>query len=610
MKKIIANIRLFARGLRMAFSSSPLALTLVLRQPIQALAPFVNIYFSAMIIEQLTLKDSFEEILPNVLWAVGLNAVFYFLNWTFDRCSWPGMQALYIQEQKLSSQAMLALDYETLEDTDTQHKFTELSEHWHHKGSPLQSPIWDLSGLMGGIISIGASIYFLIPLFKIIFVRSGEGFLNSPWLAISVFIFIALGVGAVLYLSNKMSRAWFTMHSEYLKLEGIFHYYSRMLEKSNTGKEVRIYAQQELIERHASDRLMDEGVTLQRKLGNSQALQSGLLAIIGAILGFGVYLLIGVKGLFGFIGVGAIVRYMGSFLQVVNGLMQIGGNVGRLDAFIPGMRYFFDIVDLIPKHKSGKLKTNAQAELEIEFRDVSFKYPKQELYALRNVNFTLRGGEHLAIVGENGSGKTTFIKLMCRLYDPTEGEILLNGKNIKDYNEEEYRKLFGVVFQDYQLFAMPLGENVAAGTEIDEDKLALCLDESDFTPRLEHLEQGTQTWLYKDCSDDGAELSGGEAQKLALARALYKDSPVIVLDEPTAALDPLAEAAVYANFNRFAQGKAAIYISHRLSSCRFCEKVAVFEEGELVQYGGHEQLILNEDGKYFELWNAQAKYYV
>jgi len=596
----------------MAFKESPLALTQVLRQPISAVAPFVNIYFSALILEQLTNMADFAQILPNIIWAVGLNALFYFVNWTFDKTGWPGMQALYIKEQLLTSRAVLSLDYETLEDTETQKKLSELHEHWMHRGSPLQSPIWDLSGLFGGLCSLGMSFYFLWPLFRIIFVRQegAEGFLNSPWLAVAVFIFIGIGVGVVVYMSNLMTKKWFAMHDKYLKLEGIFHYYSKMLEDHKSGKEVRVYAQQDLIEHHASDKLQDEGVTLQRRLGSSQALQTGLLAIIGAILGFGVYLLIGIKGLFGFITIGAIVRYMGSFLQVVNGLMQIGGNLGRLDALIPGMRYFFDIIDLAPKHASGDLKADPKGEITVEFRDVSFKYPQQEAYALRHVNFTLRGGEHLAIVGENGSGKTTFIKLLCRLYDPTEGEILLNGVNIRDYDEDEYRRLFSVVFQDYQLFSLKLGENVASGGEIDEESALLCLEEAGFTQRLDKMPEGLSTWLYRECAEDGVEISGGEAQKLALARALYKDAPVIVLDEPTASLDPIAEAAVYAGFNRFAQGKAAIYISHRLSSCRFCEKVAVFEAGELVQHGGHDDLILDGEGKYYELWNAQAKYYV
>ncbi|MDR3345447.1 MAG: ABC transporter ATP-binding protein/permease [Oscillospiraceae bacterium] len=622
MKKIFRGLRLLWRGIRVIFKAAPAAMLTVLNQPVRAVTPFVTIYFSAIIFEQLAEKAAFALILPNILWAVGLDAALYFITNSFAVATEQAWRRLYIEEHQSVAKALISPDYETLEDTQTQKKVAELQNHWQQKGSPLIAPLFDLSNLFGGIFTCVVAVIFLRPLFGIIFKRTGDGFLNSPWLGISVCAFIAAGVGFVLFMSIRMNKQWFTLHRKYIKIEGIFSYYAKMLEDHKSGKEVRVYAQQDFIERHATEKLLTEGVELQRKLGSSQAMQSALLAIIGAILGFGVYLLIGVKGLFGFIGAGAIVRCMGSFLQVVNGLMQIGSNVGRLNAFIPGLRYFFDVLDLIPKHISGKLIADPGGAIDIEFRDVSFIYPGQENYALRHVNFRLRGGEHLAIVGENGSGKTTFIKLLCRLYDPTEGEILLNGVNIREYSEDEYRRLFSVVFQDYQLFALPLGQNIASCEQrppenvhdddnaFDEEKILLCLEESGFNPRLAKMPQGLDTWLYRACDKDGVEISGGEAQKLALARALYKDAPVIVLDEPTAALDPLAEAAVYAGFNRFAEGKAAIYISHRLSSCRFCEKVAVFEAGELVQYGGHGDLIADEDGKYYELWNAQAKYYV
>ena len=213
------------------------------------------------------------------------------------------------------------------------------------------------------------------------------------------------------------------------------------------------------------------------------------------------------------------------------------------------------------------------------------------------------------MVGMNGSGKTTMIKLLCRLYDPTEGEITLNGINIKKYDYIEYLDLFAVVFQDFKLFALPLGQNVAAAQQVDQEKAELCLKKAGFGRRLQELPQGLDTCLYKDFDKDGVEISGGEAQKIALARALYKDAPIIVLDEPTAALDPIAESEVYAKFNEIVKAKTAVYISHRLSSCRFCDDIAVFHEGRLVQRGNHEQLLAEKGGKYEELWNAQAQYY-
>ena len=248
-------------------------------------------------------------------------------------------------------------------------------------------------------------------------------------------------------------------------------------------------------------------------------------------------------------------------------------------------------------------------EYYVEFRDVSFKYPGSDVWALRHVNLKFKVGEKLAVVGMNGSGKTTFIKLLCRLYDPAEGEILLNGVNIKKYNYDEYMSVFSVVFQDYRLFAFTLGQNVAARTDYDEERVKHCLHQAGFKERLETLPNGTETYLFKNYDKNGVEFSGGETQKIALARALYKDAPFIILDEPTAALDPVSEYEVYSNFNRISGEKTAIYISHRLASCRFCDKIAVFDHGEIIQRGSHDELVADKNGKYYELWHAQAQYY-
>ena len=228
---------------------------------------------------------------------------------------------------------------------------------------------------------------------------------------------------------------------------------------------------------------------------------------------------------------------------------------------------------------------------------------------MRNLSLKFTLGKRLAIVGKNGSGKSTFIKLLCRLYDPTEGEIRLNGVDIRQYDYEEYLNIFSVVFQDFKLFSFSLGQNVATAMEYDREKVEQCLTKAGLSERLSSMRLGPDTALYKDFESEGVEISGGEAQKVALARALYKDAPIVVLDEPTAALDPIAEAEVYTKFNEIIGDKTAIYISHRLSSCKFCDEIAVFEEGAVVQRGSHEELLKEADGLYHALWTAQAKYY-
>ena len=245
----------------------------------------------------------------------------------------------------------------------------------------------------------------------------------------------------------------------------------------------------------------------------------------------------------------------------------------------------------------------------MEFQDVSFRYPGSSTWALRHVNIKFRIGRRMAVVGENGSGKTTFIKLLCRLYDPQEGHILLNGIDIRKYNYRDYMGLFSVVFQDFQLLAQPLGENVAGARNYDRDRAQKALVDAGFGDRLASMPAGLDTMLYKEFAEDGVDVSGGEAQKIAIARALYKDAPFIILDEPTAALDPIAEAEIYAKFNDIAGDKTAVYISHRLSSCKFCDEIAVFDHGQVIQRGTHEQLLADEAGKYHALWHAQAQYY-
>lgn len=251
-----------------------------------------------------------------------------------------------------------------------------------------------------------------------------------------------------------------------------------------------------------------------------------------------------------------------------------------------------------------------QGTYEFTFENVSFSYPKAEKYVLHHLNLTLHAGEKLAVVGVNGAGKSTFIKLLLGLYEPTEGRILLNGVDIREYKKSSYYRIFAPVFQDVELFAFPLAENVSMKTpeETRQDKAEKCLIDAGFKEKLESLEKGMNTELLKVISEEGVDLSGGERQKLALARALYKEAPVVVLDEPTAALDALAEHKLYCDFDKLIGTKTAVYISHRLSSTRFCSRVVLFENGEVVECGTHQEL-MEMGGRYADMFYVQARYY-
>ena len=247
---------------------------------------------------------------------------------------------------------------------------------------------------------------------------------------------------------------------------------------------------------------------------------------------------------------------------------------------------------------------------EIEFVNVSYKYLKSEKEALSHLNLKIRPGEKLAVVGLNGAGKTTMIKLLLRLYDPTEGYITLNGTDIKKFRRADYYRLFAPVFQNVEIFAFLMSENIAMmkSADLDSEKAKKAAFDAGLEERVLSLVKGIDTPLTKIVEDDGVDLSGGEKQKLALAKALYKGAKIVVLDEPTSALDAIAEQALYERFDEMIGKKSAVYISHRLASTRFCDSIAMFEEGSLVEHGSHDELMA-KNGKYAEMFNVQAQYY-
>lgn len=375
------------------------------------------------------------------------------------------------------------------------------------------------------------------------------------------------------------------------------------------AKDVRIYKQNTIAEK-VLDTLIQQDRKNQIEIFQ-MSIYSAIASIIIGLANVVCYLYVAAKALFGAFGVGSIVQYVTVLSQLGKGLQELMFILSDNEVYCTHLEKLFAYLD-IPNHMyQGSLTVEKRDDNEyfIEFRNVSFKYPNTNMYVLKHINLKFKVGEKLAVVGMNGSGKTTFIKLMCRLYDPTEGEILLNGVNIQKYDYDEYMSIFSMVFQDFRLFSFSLGQNISASASYDSQKVMKSLEKVGFDERLKSMPNNLETFLYKDFDTDGVEISGGEAQKIALARALYKDAPFIILDEPTAALDPLSEYEIYSKFNEIAGDKTAIYISHRLASCRFCDTIIVFHAGEVIQKGNHKELLADSNGKYYELWNAQSQYY-
>lgn len=606
MKKIKTVFSAFKEMHRLEKRLLPTSIVVAI---VTAAMPFINIWFTSKIIDLLDVGTSMSDLAVYIGLAVGINAVLFFINYFLGDIYFMFRSLMYNKELQNISAKLFKAEYQKLESSDFKELIHKHSEAQDRVFSSFVQFSWMMRDFISGAVTLIISVIIIIPLLKIGFTKTGDTYFESPVFLLTIFGAIAIMAVIILIVATQMNKAWFKAGDEYSRLDRIFYYFLNIFSDYNTGKEIRLYKEQNLIEHTATDKLLTDGEKLLKKASLHTAKSSSFVAILGALVGFGIYLFIGVKGLYGLFGIGSLVLYCGSFMQIINGIMKMAVTFGKTAEMVPLVNYYFDIVNTKDDMTYGAKELDLSDKFEIEFKNVSFKYPNMESYALKNINIKINNGEHLAVVGRNGSGKTTFIKLMCRLYDVTDGEILINGINIKEYSKESIISLYSVVFQDFKIFSTTLAQNISTNEEYDKERLYDALDKANIKDRVLKMENKECTYLYKDLDKAGVEISGGEAQKLALARALYKDAPIVILDEPTAALDPIAEHEIYNRFNSFVENKTAIYISHRLSSCVFCDKIAVFDKSKLVESGTHQEL-LTAGEKYFELWNAQAKYYI
>ena len=448
-------------------------------------------------------------------------------------------------------------------------------------------------GFISNLIRLGGYTYIIMSLHPI------------------MILFILTVIAANTLIARRSAKLGYEYTSAMTRLSRRFNYIFRTMVDFKVGKDVRINGADSWLkskyEKESEEYIRDHRAQQRKLLGINT-----LSDIIGLIQTVVMYGYCGYLAISGGITVGSFTVFLGAltaFTGTFNEFVKRFPALGLLSKYIDDYREFLRCAE----HEGKELETSDISSLpehcDIEFVNVSFKYPDTDRYVLKNINIKIKAGERLSIVGYNGAVKSTFIKLLCRYYKPTEGKILLGGVDISTYPLPEYRRRLAVVFQDYQLFYMSVRYNIVLNLEEDPERVRKALAESGILEKIEGLENGIDTSYGRILYYHSRDFSGGETQKIACARAYYRDSPIVILDEPTSALDPVAETQLYGRFNEIIGDKTAVYISHRLASVKFCDSIAVFADGELVERGTHAEL-MKKNGIYADMFTKQAHYYI
>lgn len=555
-----------------------------------SLTPFVNIVLMRNIVNELIGGKNAQRLIYLVCFMLGSTLVLTLLSNMVDYLI--SIKSIYLDDKfkQLLGRKSMEMDYEHIENA----KILELSEK-ATTGMSFYSG--GIRGLNNNIIAIFSN--FLILLGVIYIISS-----INIWLVIGLLLIIIINLLIQYKIKDFDIKFW----NSAVGINRTYFYFFGIAKDYKSGKDVRIHNVSNLILKRLDkfiesfNKISSRHFSLVALFGLGELFLSAIQIII-------TYIYLSWQVVSGVIGLGDYTMYLSATNTFVQSFKEIVIQILDLRKKSKFMSEYVKLMQ-IPFVKTRKnLKINQNLQYIFEFRNVSFKYPGSDEYILKNVNIKINPCEKLSIVGLNGAGKTTFIKLLTRLYDPTEGEIILDGINIKEYDYEEYLKLFSVVFQDYSLLALTMRENIILTGEYDSDKFNQSIIKAGLNNLVSKMQHGIDTPLYKMFDTNGYEISGGESQKIAIARAFYKDAPIVILDEPTAALDPYAEYEIYSHFDKLIENKTAIYISHRMSSCKFCDVIALFDGGKIIQYGNHNELIKAE-GKYLNMYKVQSKYYV
>ncbi len=601
MKEVMKNLKLVSK------LSPGLIFCHVLKAILTSLLPFINIVFSYLILDGLILSVDKETLYLQISVMISLNLIIAliiaFLNYFIKKKS----TALYFNLSHTISMKAINIDYELQEKQEVMDLIKKAEEGINGTGDFDYYLNQIFNSFLSNALKIIYASILLIGLFKIYndsYNTSLSKLLNNPFSGLIIILIVVINVIFSTFLHNKLQKMSYKAMLRNIEGNRKFGYLFRVNLDYKLGKDIRLYHMQQMI----LDTMKDKRFTVEAALSEFMYAEirfQGLTHTLSHILTFSAYAFVGLKAIYGFISVGEVLRYVSAITMLSASITAILSAIVNVRIMNTYLIHYDTFLNLESQMTYGKEDIDI-SNLVIEFKDVYFKYPNTQNYILKNINFKITPYEKLALVGENGAGKTTFIKLLSRLYDVSKGEILINGKNINNYSKEAINKLYSIVFQDFRLFSYSIKDNITIGKEgsgVEE-----VLIEAGFKEKLDTLENGIETILYNRSQKDGIELSGGEEQKIAIARALYKDAPFVILDEPTSALDPLAEEEIYLKFNEITENKTSIFISHRMSSCKFCDKIVVLHNGEIIEIGSHKELMENK-GKYYELFSAQAKYY-
>lgn len=599
------------RGLKLVYSSLSIPkIFVILFIVFDVMYNYWGLFFASHLIDDLVLRVERERILGDFLGLTVGNGILYFAMCVVIKFYFYGGSMIWEDANHELNKKLMSMDYEYMESETIQNKRRDIDNMAREHGCGLNMLFWTATPFVERLLQLVVAGIITVQLF----VKYLTAYKTQEWKGILIVLSFVAFLIIFLYVNQRMTQKIQAKINksveERLPYTRKYDFYvDEYIGREECGKTVRLFNQQSLLSETLNEifkkvsKLLSRQTILEARM-NQWA--EGINVLISGMI----YLLLGIMALKRVISVGSICLYAGCITNFLWHFQKWNQQVSLLKMNTKYVKQYLDFMDIKNKKYEGTLPVEKRDDdkFMIEFENVSFHYPGSEKNVLENFSIRFNIGERLAVVGRNGSGKTTFIKLLCRLYDPTEGRILLNGIDIKKYDYKEYLSLFSVVFQDFQIPAFTLGQAVAASQEYDGEHVNDAVKKAGLSSLAARMPYGNETYLTKEFDKTGVNISGGEAQKLAIARALYHDTPFVILDEPTAALDPIAEYEVYAKFDELIGTKTAVYISHRLSSCQFCNDILVIDDGKAVQRGSHEKLI-DEEGLYAKLWKIQAKYY-